>query len=88
MEPGFLSLIHESSPLFSKASNVRAEVFCQEKSGLLKLQHMVKALLIWVLSLRCLRKGRIVPACSGMTHVNKGLKEVQAFNICDHVPFY
>lgn len=31
MEPGFLSLIHESSPHFSKASNVRIEVFCQEK---------------------------------------------------------
>lgn len=49
---------------------------------------MVKALLTWILSLRCLRKSRILPACSGMTYVNKGFKEVQAFNICDHVPLY
>lgn len=36
MESDFLSLIHESSPHFSKASNVKTEVFCQEKKLTLK----------------------------------------------------
>lgn len=38
---------------------------------------MEKALLAWVLNLKCLRKDMTLPACSGMIHVNKDFREVQ-----------
>lgn len=48
---------------------------------------MVKALLTLILSLRYMRKGRALPACSGMTHMNKGCKEGQVFNITTVIMF-